>query len=201
MNKIISYQQPHFKIARNLLSGILFCSLLVHASCHNTTEEINNITGVNKAYQLDKATDVVIYYSDKAKVKAVLYAKEFIRNENAKPAYTDIKKSLKVEFLDDSGHIESTLTSRSARIYEDNNNVIVRENVHVVNQKGEQLDTEELVWNQKLDKFYTNKKIKITTPPNQVLYGDGLEANADFSWYKSNNLKGEIAVEGKELPQ
>ena len=78
--------------------------------------------------------------------------------------------------------------------------MIVRENVCVVNKKGEQLNTEELVWNQKLDKFYTDKKVKITTAPNQVMYGEGLEANADFSWYKINNLKGNIAVDGKDVP-
>ncbi|MFA6152349.1 MAG: LPS export ABC transporter periplasmic protein LptC [Chitinophagaceae bacterium] len=188
----------HLPIARILFSGILFCSLI---SCRNTTEEIDNIRGLNRADQLDKATDVTIYYSDKAQVKAILYAKEFVRNEGAKPPYTDIKKSLKVEFLNDSGKVESTLTAKSARIFEVEGNVIVRENVRVVNKKGEQLDTEELVWNQKLDKFYTDKKVTITTPPNQVMYGNGLEANADFSWYKIGNLKGNISVDGKEIPQ
>ncbi len=197
MNNII---RPifHFTIARIFFSGILFCSLI---SCRNTTEEIDNIRGLNRADQLDKATDVTIYYSDKAQVKAILYAKEFVRNEGAKPPYTDIKKSLKVEFLNDSGKVESTLTAKSARIFEVEGNVIVRENVRVVNKKGEQLDTEELVWNQKLDKFYTDKKVTITTPPNQVMYGNGLEANADFSWYKIGNLKGNISVDSKEIPQ
>lgn len=201
MNRLTTPYLTKKLIARILFSGILFFLNFTFYSCKNTTEEIDNITGAGKSNQLDKATDVVIYYSDKAKVKAILYAKEFIRNEAAKPPYTDIKKSLKVEFLNDSGEIESTLTSKSARIYEADNNIIVRENVHVVNKKGEMLDTEELVWNQKLDKFYTDKKVKITTPPNQVLYGDGLEANADFSWYKSSNLKGEIAVDNKEMPE
>ena len=188
------------KLARNILSGILFWFVLLLVSCKNTNEEIENLTGTSKAHQLDKATDVTMYYSDKGQLKAVIFAKEFIRNEAAKPAYADIKKGLKVEFYNDSLKIESTLTAKSARIYEVEGNVIVRENVVVVNKKGEQLNTEELVWNQKLDKFYTNKKIKITTPPNQVLYGDGLEANADFSWYKTENLRGNIAVDGKDVP-
>ena len=188
------------KLARNILSGILFWFVLLLVSCKNTNEEIENLTGTSKAHQLDKATDVTMYYSDKGQLKAVIFAKEFIRNEAAKPAYADIKKGLKVEFYNDSLKIESTLTAKSARMYEVEGNVIVRENVVVVNKKGEQLNTEELVWNQKLDKFYTNKKIKITTPPNQVLYGDGLEANADFSWYKTENLRGNIAVDGKDVP-
>ena len=188
------------KLARNLISGSLFWSVLLFVSCKNTNEEIENLTGNSKAHQLDKATDVTMYYSDKGQLKAVIFAKEFFRNEAAKPAYADIKKGLKVEFYNDSLKIESTLTAKSARIYEVEGNVIVRENVCVVNKKGEQLNTEELVWNQKLDKFYTDKKVKITTAPNQIMYGQGLEANADFSWYKINNLKGNIAVDGKDVP-
>lgn len=196
-----SYLLHKKTFARILFSGILFCLYVNNSSCKNTNEEISNITGANKTNQLDKAEDVIIYYSDKAQLKAILYAKEFIRNENAKPPYTDIKKSLKVEFLNDSGKIESTLTAKSARLFENEGNVIVREDVCVVNTKGERLNTEELVWNQKLDKFYTDKKVTITTPPNQSMYGDGLEANADFSWYKINNLKGNIAVESKSIPE
>lgn len=185
--------------ARIFFSGILFCVATI--GCRNTNEEIENLTGDSKSHQLDKATDVTLYYSDKGQMKAIIYAKEFLRNEAAKPPYADIKKGLKVEFLNDSLKVESTLTSVSARIYEAEGNVIVRENVCVVNKKGEKLNTEELVWNQKLDKFYTDKKVTITTPPNQVMYGQGLEANADFSWYKINNLKGNISVDDKEIPK
>jgi LPS export ABC transporter protein LptC len=190
-----------FKFARFIFSGILFWGLISSSSCKNTNEEIENLTGSSKAHQLDKAKDVTMYYSDKGQLKAVIFAKEFIRNEAAKPAYADIKKDLKVDFYNDSLQIESTLTAKSARIFEVEGNVIVRENVCVVNKKGERLNTEELVWNQKLDKFYTDKEVTITTPPNQVMVGQGLEANADFSWYKINNLKGKINVDGKDIPQ
>lgn len=197
--------KPILKILKKQIAQVTFLGFLFFVlalvSCTNSTEEIDNITGNSKAYKMDKATDVTIYYSEKAKVKAILTAKEFLRNDNAQPPYIDVKKGLKVEFLNDSQAIESTLTAVSARIFENEGNVIVRENVQVVNKEGKRLNTEELVWNQKLDRFYTDKKVTITTPPNQKMYGDGLEANSDFSWYKIDNLKGEIAVDNKDVPQ
>lgn len=187
-------------IARILFSGILFSMPVLWGACRNNTQEVNRIlSGTSSLMQEDKATDVTLYYSDRAKVKAILKAKEFIRNETASAPYTDIKKGLKVEFLDDSLRVESTLTALSARIFENEGNVIVRDSVRVVDKKGQVLETEELVWNQKLDKFYTDKKVVISSP-TQVMYGDGLEANADFSWYKIRNLKGIVAVEKKGLP-
>jgi LPS export ABC transporter protein LptC len=143
---------------------------------------------------------VTLFYSDNAKVKAILKAKELIRDASPEITYTDIKKGLKVEFLNDSQKVESTLTAINARIYDIEGNVIVRDSVKLINKKGEILKTEELVWNQKLDKFYTDKKVFIETTPGQVMHGDGLEANADFSWYKINNLKGVITVDNNLNP-
>lgn len=181
------------------ISGILFCCAII-TSCRNTTKEIDELTGKGISMQEDKATDVTFYYSEKGKVSAIMHAKEFIRNETANPPYTDIKKGMKVEFLNDSLEITSTLTAKSARYYETEGNVIVRDSVSVVNKKGERLNTEELIWNQKLQKFYTEKKVKITTPTN-ILYGDGLEANSSFSWYKITNIRGTVAVDKTGLPK
>lgn len=198
-----SIRSNHFlKNARTIIfSGILLFAIQnLLSSCANGAEEIESLTGNSKANQQDKAKDVTMYYSDMGRVKAVIRAKEFFRNTAAQAPYADIKKGLKVEFYNDSLTVESTLTAESARIYEVEGNVIVRENVVVVNKKGERLETEELVWNQKLDKFYTDKKVKIINPPAQVMNGEGLEANADFSWYKIGHLRGKIAVDGKDAP-
>jgi LPS export ABC transporter protein LptC len=184
--------------ARTFLSGILLTAIF--SSCGNTTKEINQATGKGVNTQEDKASDVVIHYSEKGRVRAILYAKEFIRNESALPPYTEVKKSLKVEFIDDSLHVESTLTSKYARLYENEENVLVRDSVVIVNKKGERLSTEELVWNKRAGKFYTEKKVQITTP-SQVMYGDGLEANEDFSIYKITNLRGTLQVDKTEMPQ
>jgi lipopolysaccharide export system protein LptC len=71
--------------------------------------------------------------------------------------------------------------------------------VVVTNAKNEQLNTEELVWNEKLQKFYTEKFVKISTP-TQVIYGDGLESNQTFTQYKITNVKGIIGVNKNSLP-
>lgn len=180
-----------------LIQGILFLVLLT--ACKNKTEDINKLVG-KISPQEDKAKGVVFVYSENAKVKARLFANEFIMNEVAKPPFWDARKGLKVEFYDDSTHVESTLTAHYGRYYPNQQNVLIRDSVVVVNKKGEQLKTEELIWNQKLRKFYTEKFVRIKTP-TQIIYGDGLEANEDFSWYQITNIKGLIQVNKSEIPQ
>lgn len=184
-----------------LLIIAICCYSFLIISCQNSNEEINNIISEVKTLKLDEAKEIQIYYSNDGVVKAVIKAKSFIRNGSSNPVYTDINNGLKVDFYNDSLQIESTLTGNSARLYENDNNVIIRGNVVVKNKKGETLETDELVWSQKIGKFYTDKKVKMFTPPNQIMYGDGLEANSDFTWHRINNLKGNIQVEGEGIPK
>lgn len=185
-----------------VISSILFAALLVLSvsGCKNDPEEINAL--VNKqSMQEDRADEVTIIYSERGKSKIRMYATEFIRNEVAKPPFVDMRKGLKVEFFEDSSdNVESTLTALYARWYEGKGNVLIRDSVVVVNKKGETLRTEELIWNQNLRKFYTEKFVRINTP-DQVMYGDGLEANEDFSWYRIKNPKGVVRVDKEEMPE
>jgi LPS export ABC transporter protein LptC len=190
------FKQKRFQNTLNVLQGILF---LFIASCRNDTKEIHDLMS-KTAMQEDKAYGVTIIYSDNAKVKARLFATEFIHNEVTKPSYYDAKKGLKMEFYNDSTQVESTLTAKYARYYEQQGNILIRDSIVIVNKKGERLNTEELVYNQKLKKFYTEKPVRITTP-TQTLYGDGLEANEDFSWYEIKNIKGILQVEKNEVLQ
>ncbi len=185
------------KLTRILLPGILLSVMVL--ACKNDPKEINALV-TKGAQQEDKAEDVTILYSDNGHVKMKLYAKEFVKNDVAKPPYTEMRKGLKVEFFDDSLNVESTLNARYARYYEKQNNILIRDSIVIVNKKGEKLNTEELVWNQSAKKLFTEKFVKITTP-TQVMYGDGLEANEDFTWYRILNPKGIVAVDKKEIPE
>jgi LPS export ABC transporter protein LptC len=173
--------------------------MLTIGSCRNKTEEINQLVG-QKVPQEDRAQDVVFIYSENGKVKSRLFSKEFIRNELAKPPYIDMNKGLKMESFNDSNAVESTLTARYARYYEREGNVVIRDSIVIVNKKGERLETEELIWNQKLKKFFTEKPVSIKTA-TQLIYGDGLEANEDFTWYQITNIKGILQVRKDEVPE
>ncbi|MCB9046511.1 MAG: LPS export ABC transporter periplasmic protein LptC [Chitinophagales bacterium] len=174
-------------------------AVFILVGCKNDPKEINAL--VNKSsMQEDKADEVTIIYSERGQSKIRMYATEFIRNEVAKPPYVDMRKGLKVEFFNDSTRVESTLTAQYARWYEGKGNVLIRDSVVVVNKKGETLRTEELIWNQNVKKFYTEKFVRINTP-DQVMYGDGLEANEDFSWYRIKNPKGIVRVNKEEVPE
>jgi hypothetical protein len=189
----------HHKYIISFFKRGLALASLFWLSCGNPKTDIEEIV-TKDLLKVDKAYNVEILYSERSKVVAKMYASEFIRNESRQPPFTDVKKGLKVEFFDDSLKVKTVLTSKEARYYESEGNVVVSDSVVVKNEKDEVLETEELVWNQTIKMYYTDKFVKVTTP-QQIIYGRGLEANEDFSWYQIHNIRGTVLVDKKEVPQ
>jgi lipopolysaccharide assembly outer membrane protein LptD (OstA) len=70
----------------------------------------------------------------------------------------------------------------------------------VVNQKGERLTTDELIWDEEKKIIYSNTFVKIATE-DEVMYGKGMIANQNFSDYTIKNITGKIKVNASEVPQ
>lgn len=173
--------------------------LLLLSSCSNDMKEIDALTGKRNPKE-DIAYNTTIIYSENGHPKVRIYAKEFIRNDFAKPPFTDMRKGIKMEFFDDSLRLESTLTAEYARFYEERKSVLIRDNIVINTKKGEVIKTEELIWNQNVKKIYTEKPVTIVTP-RQTMYGDALDAEEDFSLYQIKNLRGKMKVDKGELPE
>lgn len=176
----------------------LVVCFMVFSSCENDLSKLP-ANGTAKDLDNDRATDVTFIYSENGKTKAQLHTNEFVGSENSKPPYIDFLKGVKMDMYDDKLEIESTITARSARYYTQEENVIARDSVVVRNRKGEKLQTEELVWNKKLQRFYTDKFVRITKD-DQISYGSGLEASQDLSYIKIKNQRGTIPVANSDLP-
>lgn len=177
----------------------LVLALFWFSSCQNDPDEIEALVGP-AAFQEDRAREVTFLFSENGNTQARLYADEFVRQEKAQPPYVDLRGSLRMEVFDDSLGVESVLTAGYARYYEKQGNILIRDEVVVKNKKGEHLFTDELIYHRIRARFYTEKAVRIETP-DQIMYGDGLEANEDFSWYEILHPQGVVKVEKESLPE
>jgi LPS export ABC transporter protein LptC len=181
-------------------SKIVFLFIvIVLAACTNNMQSVNAIVD-KQSLDTESADSVTLYFSTNGFTKAVLRSKTFKHVLNAQPPYVDMSNGLRVEFYNEAGQPTSVLTAKRGRYFEADNNVLVRDSVTITNkEKGETLTTEELIWNDKKQLFFTEKYVTITTP-TQIIHGDGMEANQDFTYYKIINPNGVIAVEKANLP-
>jgi LPS export ABC transporter protein LptC len=154
----------------------------------------------SSALNTESADSVIIHYSSKGMMRAILSARKFVHSTTATPPYVDMNNGLRVEFYDGSGTASSVLTAQQGRMFEGSNDVLIRDSVLVSNAaKGEELSTSELVWNDKKQLFFTEKPVTIRTRTH-LIYGDGMEANQDFTYYKILNPRGVVAISKANIP-
>ncbi len=131
-------------------------------------------------------------YSDSAKIRIRLKApvqKDFLNNDREFPDGVDLT------FFSPQENPETTLLANYGRVDGTTGIYVVRGNVIIENLKEQRkLHTEELYWNPKSQKIYTEKNV-IIDQYGKRLMGKGLTAAQDFSTYQIKNLQGVIPLE------
>ncbi len=138
--------------------------------------------------------EVEILYSDSAIVRVRVTGPtlhNYMERENPRQEFPD---GVKIEFLEPNLSVKSTITAKMAMRYQEKGRIVARDSVVLVTVKQEKLETEELIWDEKTAKVFTEKFVKVTKP-GEVIYGYGLEAEQDFSYWKITIPKGRIKVE------
>jgi LPS export ABC transporter protein LptC len=143
---------------------------------------------------VEVAQDVEILYSDSAIVR-VRVTGPLLHNINEREnARQEFPKGIRIEFLEPNLSVRSTLTAKTAVRQQEKGLITARDSVVFVTVKQEKLETEELIWDEKSGKVRTEKFVKVTKP-GEVIYGFGLEAEQDFSYWKILVPKGRLKVE------
>ncbi|MCS6822275.1 MAG: LPS export ABC transporter periplasmic protein LptC [Microscillaceae bacterium] len=120
-------------------------------------------------------------FSDSGKVKIRMEAplqEEFADGNQV------FRKGVVLNFYDQYHQNYARLTANYGKFDKAKNQYTAIGNVIVQNLKeNKKLNTEELHWTPANQKIFTQKFVTITTP-DEILKGEGLEAQQDFSFYK-----------------
>jgi LPS export ABC transporter protein LptC len=138
--------------------------------------------------------DVEILYSDSAVVRVRVTGPLLLNHNDRENTRQEFPKGVKIDFLEPDLSVRSTLVAKNATRMPEKQIIIVRDSVVLNTIKHERLETEELIWDEKTAKIRTDKFVKVTQP-GEVVYGFGLEAEQDFSYWKIKVPKGKIKVE------
>lgn len=176
-----------------VLTGTIF-----FISCENDIEKINAF-GEEKNLPVRVGYDVETAYTDSGLLKGKLIAPELMVFQEKDDTYIEFPKGIKVIFYNESGEQTSVITSNYAINYPKKQLWIAKHNVVAKNEKeGKELYTEELYWDQKLGKIYSEVYSKIINPDG-TFYGEkGFEADQDMSKWKLKQSKGEVNVKNEE---
>ena len=171
--------------------------VIVSFSCQNNLEVVNSLSKIEDIPDI-AGTNTEIIYSDSAKVKVRIVASELDAYRKAKRPFLKFPKGLHVYFYNDSLKVNAEVYSKYAIYYENEKLWEARNDVVVVNKKGEKLNTEELFWDETKQIIYSKKYCRITTPDSLQHIGDcGMEAKQDFSSWHLKCASGTVPVKMK----
>ena len=175
---------------------ILFFIAIAYLQSCSSDKAKQNVAKSLKADTLlftQEGTNVTINYTDSGHLKASIFAPSLIGFKKDGNDIVKMPKGVKGDFYNREGAKESMITAEKGISYQSKKITEVWQNVVVTNTKGEKLNTEKLTWNQNTQKIYTDKFVRITTA-TEILTGEGMEANQDFSSWVILKPRGTIAL-------
>lgn len=182
--------------------GLIFCTVMICVvllslgSCGE--DDLKKAAKLSKKISLDtnRTMGVDIIYSDSAKVKAKGFAPVLDKITPSNGAiFQEMPKGVKIEFLDEQMKITGSITSDYAIMKETEKLTIFKRNVVVVNQ-ALTFNTEELIWDQNKQMFFSPKGI-VTKPDGSFANAVNFSAPQDFSYYNTGSGYGETYIEEK----
>lgn len=177
---------------------LLFCGFAcaVLCSCENDLNEINRIFS-EEDIGVEIAKDVEILYSDSAVVRVRMKGPTMKRYTELDESREEFPDGITVDFFEKNGSTTSWLSARKGVRYESKGQMIVQDSVVWESANKDRLETEELIWDEKTEKVYTNKFV-VVRRPDEILYGYGFESNQNFTHSKIRAIEGRLKVETRD---
>lgn len=164
-----------------IIAALLFGCFFVFAGCENDINVVKNLG--KKTLGVDEAKNVESYMSQNGKTKAKLIAPSMLLSQDEYGKKVEYPKTLKVDFFDDSLHIQSKLFARYGSYSERESKIFLKDSVIVFNVKGDTLICKELYWDQSTQRFSTDKAVYISQsqPARQRLIGIGFNSDQNLT--------------------
>ena len=135
---------------------------------------------------------VEVYYSEKGKKAALLYASTMMRQEDSLNR-TYFPDGIKLDMFDSLETPSSVLTSKYAELDHTTNFMIARDSVVVTSTNGQSLKSKELIWKQNERKLVSYGAVELKTK-TEIIYGDTLFADENLKRYVIKKVRGIVQV-------
>lgn len=133
--------------------------------------------------------DVTYTFTEGGKVKNTLYTARAEQFQTPDSAYNLLSGGFVLTFFDADQKFDGRLTAENGFIRGDNSLMIARDSVVFVNNVGETLYTEELIWVQDSAVVYTDKFVTIERT-DDIIYGKGMVSDQNFTNYVIRDVTG-----------
>ena len=181
------FMHPDLEKGKPFTVVVVVMLLLFSASCSKEHKEVVDVEfDPDKTYTM-KATDVSSLISDSGITRYRLKAKEWQIYGKAAEPHWYFPEGIYVEKFDTLFQTEASIKADTAYYY-DKKGLWELESL-----QGEHFETSQLFWDQKQEKVYSDKFMRIEQE-DKIITGIGFESNQDMTQYKIFNSQGIFPV-------
>ena len=163
-------------------------------ACSGEPNEVVEVTFDPETTYTMKTTGVVSLISDSGVTRYQANAKEWLVYGKAQEPYWYFPKGIYVEKFDSLFQTEASIVADTAYYYDKQGLFQFVGQVEVKSLQGERFETEELFWNQKEDKVYSDCFIRIEQE-DKIITGVGFESNQNMTRYTIRESRGVFPVD------
>lgn len=165
-------------------------------SCRNDLKEVSKVTIEDKRPEM-LGEELVMIYSDSAKIKYKMITSEYIKVNREKEKYEEFPKGIYLISYDPDGKVIGSIKAKYAKKMEDEMIWEARNEVVVTNADGNKLETELLFWNWKTEKIYSDRYSRLTADGQIIEGNNGFESDQNLKTPVFFNITGQVEVEKK----
>lgn len=181
---------------RTVYAVIAAGGVLAFVSCGGgKSGSLDNLEGMI-SHQSDTLTMIT---STNGGLEMRFYTPLMERYEYAREPYMEFRRGVDVTTYDSLNAMKSNLIADYAIFLEKQQLWEAKGNVVAINASGEKLETQQLFWNQKTGRVYSNVDSKVTQPGGNVVVGEGFESDEAFEQWTFRRAKGTIYVDSEDV--
>ena len=175
------------KVVLNRISSITiaFCAvvmLLLFTSCSRGEKVFGEAVTERDSLPVLATYDVNTLISDSGLIRYRIVADEWLVFDRKTPSYWSFEKGVYLEKFDENHVVDADIKADTAYYYDNDRLWELRGNVAIKNLKGERFNTELLFWDEKTQKVYSDKFIRIEQL-DKIVTGEGFESNQSMTEY------------------
>lgn len=173
---------------------VLFLLLSCSTTEHEHVDAIVNRMEIPSLHTLEVNTVI----SDSGITRYRIKAPQWDIYDRISSPFWEFPYGIHVERFDEMLNVDANIHGDYARFLEQEQIWHLKGNVRATNIRGELFETEELFWNQRTERIYSDSLIKITQE-SFIIIGIGFDSNQDMTEYVLRNTQAVIPVEDEEL--
>jgi LPS export ABC transporter protein LptC len=193
-----NFNKPTTNTLSILILSVFFAFFLVACS-NDKPDKIAAIVDRTKLPKLS-ATDITTIISDSGITRYRISAPCWNIYDKANQPYWEFPNGIHFERFDLNLRVDANIHSKYAKFNQNEQIWELRGNVKSTNLQGELFETEQLFWNQRQERFYSDTLIKITQQ-TRIITGIGFESNQSMTKYMIKRPQGIFPIKDDEATE